>query len=54
MSNAYFIPKKPIDEPVKDNLPRSNGRIELEAIFAKMIENFVPPVDYKYPFMKEK
>ena len=41
MPNAYFIPKKPINEPVKDYLPGSNDRIELKATFAKMKEEVI-------------
>jgi 1-pyrroline-5-carboxylate dehydrogenase len=36
MSNAYFIPGKPGNEPVKDHAPGSNERAELTAALAQL------------------
>jgi 1-pyrroline-5-carboxylate dehydrogenase len=41
MSNAFFIPKKPVNEPVKDYLPGSKERVELEATFLKMKQEVI-------------
>jgi len=36
MSNAFFIPKKPINEPVKDHAPGSRERAELKKAIAEL------------------